>query len=884
MDKSIVASRTDLPIIGTGLSRNRTESQLTSSHTRRYACPGAGYSVKTKLAHIMLSQLPSTEPYSLHQESYFTPEATMDALVYDLRHGLRSLAKHPSFTVIAIAILALGIGANSAIFSIVNGVLLRPLDFDSPDRLLMIWGQNQRTGVQSDPVSYPNFLDWRERNRSFEEMAAVTPLWRFNMTGAGNPERITGIFATPNLMRTLGTGPIMGRDFTEADAQAGSEPTIILSHSFWQRKFSGSPAMIGNTVVLDGIAFTVIAILPPGISVLENVDIWTPITADNPAMARFIERRSVRLFRAIGRLRMGVDEEQAQVDMSRLAAQLEQEYPTTNTDLDIRLMPFMDQITGPIRPALLILFGAVGFVLLIACANVANLILSKTAARRKEVAVRVALGASRGRLIRQLLTESLLLSLFGGAAGIMLSVWGVDAVIALSPEALPRTGSIELDGRVIGFTLIVTLLTVVFFGLIPAIQASRVDQNETLKESGRSVSSGASRLRDGIVVFEIAAAFVLLVGCGLLVRSFGQVLDEKPGYTTENLLTFYTLLPGSVYSSAPTRARFWTELESRLRVLPGVTNVGATTRMPMRGPNNNVTSTLTRESVLLAEGEKPDVDFRRSSPRYFETMDIPLVAGRFFDERDVELQTAIVTEATVQRHFSGGTGLGQRIKLGSNSDDAKWITIVGVVADIRHTALDIEPRPEVYRPLLSSPPLGAHWAVRTSVAPMTLLNPIRAIMLDMDPDLPLSEVATMDELLEGSLGSRRFSLLLVGGFAWIALVLATMGIYGVMSYHVSQQTREIGVRMALGARPAAINRLIVYKGMKLAGLGAIIGLLSALALADVLDHLLYGITSYDAMTYVAILAILGAVCLMANLLPARRAMGLDPMVALRGDG
>lgn len=801
-------------------------------------------------------------------------------MLQDIKYSLRTLLKRPGFTIVVVLALALGIGANSAIFSVVNTVLLKPLPYNQPDRLYMLWGENTAQGLVKDPLSFLNYLDWKERTRSFEDMAALTPQWSFNLTGLGEAQDIHGLFVTPNLFPMLGVDAARGRVFLPEEERADAGQVVLISHGMWQRAFGGGEAL-GKIIKLNDMPFTIVGIMAPDFEFLYEADVWVPMSPAMPTIGRFMQSRTVRLYQAVGRLKPDVDPVAAQAELNTVSSALGQQYPDTNQNLEMRMLPLHEEVTGSVRTSLLLLFGAVGLVLLIACANVANLVLTRSAGRRKEVSIRVALGAGRKRLIQQLLTESIMLAMIGGAAGLILAVWGVNALLAMSPESLPRQADIGIDFQMLGFTFLTALVTGVLFGLAPAIQASRQDQQSALKEGGRNMQSGSSVFRSAMVVTEIALALVLLVGSGLLVRSLVNVLEVDPGFRTDHLLTMTARLPRAVYGEPQQRAAFWRTVEERLNALPGVVSVGATTRLPLRGPNNNVTSTLTIEGQVIAEADKPEVDFRRSNPSYFRTMGIPLVNGREFTERDADERTVLINEAMAQRYFAGEDPVGKRIKLGSNSANADWIEIVGVVGNVRHVGLDTAPRPEVYRHLMSAPPYGPIWAIRTQTDPASLASTARNQIQALDADIPVSGIATMDELIDQTVGARRFVLQLLGLFAGLAMLLAVIGIYGVVSYAVAQQTHDIGVRMALGARAVDILRMVVGRGMLLTLIGLAFGVGGALVLTQFMAGMLYGISAADPITYVGIAVALALAALIANYIPARRATKVDPLTALR---
>ena len=803
----------------------------------------------------------------------------METILHDLRYACRLLIKKPAFTAIAVVTLALGIGANTAIFSVVNSVLLRALPYRDADRLMMVY--EKKEGNFYDLVSFLDFADFKSQNQSFEQMAAVSPLWTLNLTGVADAQQLRGFYVSADLFPMLGVAAARGRVFTTEDDRPGAERVALVSHEFWQRRFGGDPNLIGNTLTLDTQTFTVIGVLPADFRVLDDVDVFLPLSF-NMLVTR---GRGVRAFSVIARLNSGVGIEQARTEMSGLAASLEKQYPDSNAGFHAQVSPLHEHVTGKIRPTLLVLLSAVGFVLLIACANVASLTLARATARSGELAIRSALGAGRWRIIRQLLVESAVLSIAGGAAGLFLAVWGLELLLSLSPANIPRLNEIGIDPTVLGFTLAISVLTSIGFGLVPALKLSRVDLSASLKEGGRGAMVGAStqRYRNALVVGEMALAIVLLIGSGLLIRSFQRLLDVNPGFSTENIITFSVAMQGASYADAQRRADFYQRLEDRLRSLPGVLAVGATTRLPMLNPTNNVTTTLFIEGRDAMSPEQPEVDFRRSTPGYFSTMNIPLIKGREMDDRDVLPATrgAVVNEAMAKRYWPDEDPIGKRIRLGSNTPQTPWATIVGVVGSVRHLGMDVEPRPEVYLPYLSLPPTGPIIAVRTSTPPETLIAALRGEVQALDQSVPVSQFSTIPQLITRSVAPRRFNMLLFGVFAGVALLLATTGIYSVMSYAVTQRTHEMGVRMALGAQKRDVQRLVVGHGMKLALAGMTVGMVAAFALTRLMAGLLFGVSATDPLTFVAVSILLAFVAMLACYVPARRATTVDPMIALR---
>ena len=812
----------------------------------------------------------------------------MDTLLKDIRYGVRGLLKRPAFTAIVVITLALGIGANTAIFSVVNAVLLRPLPYKDPARLVVI--HEGKDGNSWTTVAYDDFKDFNDRQKSFEQVAAFSAPWIFNLSGSGEPTQLNGQWVSANLLSMLGVAPIEGRDFAVSDDQRGTQGVVILSYGLWRRQFGGNRTVIGQSINLDSQSFTVIGIAPPQFKIGDDSDLWVPL-ALNPINSR---GRLIRYLSVVGGLKPNVTIGAAQSDLALIARQLEQQYPDTNKGFGVHLTSLHEEIVGKVKPALLVLLGAVAFVLLIACANVANLTLARAIARRKEFAIRSTLGAGRKRLMRQLLTENVLLSLLGGGFGLLLATWGIQLLLSLSPESVPRHEEIGVDARVLLFTLVVSVLTGIICGLAPAWKAARTDLNETLKESGQlhGASARHHRFQSVLIVSQIALALVLLTGSALLIKSFARLLNVNAGFDTENVLALQLTLPAQKYSQPPTRAELYQQVEQRLKALPGVKAVGAISRMPLFAGDittgrSNITSTIVVEGRNVAEGDLPEADYRVASPSYFQAMNIPLVNGRLFNWQDVPRDntgrplTVVINEAMARRFWPGEDAVGKRIKWGASAVTDPWWTIVGVVGNVRHFRLDLEPRSEVYRPYLVNPLISPIVVVRTASNPATLAAAVRNEVRAIDKDIPLSNVSTMPQLISRSVAPRRFSMLLLAIFAAVALLLATVGIYGVMSYSVTQRTHEIGIRMALGAQASDVLKLVLRAGIGLALIGVAGGLIGAFALTRWMAALLFGVTPTDAATFVIVPLCLIAVALLACFIPARRATKVNPLVALR---
>lgn len=802
-------------------------------------------------------------------------------MLKDIRYGLRSLAKHPTFTVVCVLTLALGIGANTAIFTVVNAVVLRPLPFQDSERLAMIW--TTRNTNQEQPLSFADYNDLKNQAKTFSAVGAASPLWSFTLTGNGEPEPLQGMYVSASLFELLRVVPARGRIFTADEDRVGGTPVAIISQSLWERRFGADENIAGKPINVSGVNATVIGVMPADFQFLDPAaELWLPLSQNQFASSA----RQVRLLSAVGRLGDNTQAGVANAELSTIATQWAAQYPDSNSGVGMRVVPLHAQVTGKVRPALLLLLGAVALVLLIACANIVNLMLVRSASRQKEIAVRAALGAGRSRLLRQLLTESLTLSLLGGGAGVLLGAWGVQALLALNPISIPHYNQIRVDPAVLIFTFAISTLTGILCGLAPAWQTLKFDLHTALKEGGRTsmADAGQRRLSSLLVIAETAMAMVLLIGAGLLLKSFAHLLDVKPGFTTENVLTLQVGLPNAGYQDPQKRIQFMKQLEQNLAATPEVSSVGIVTRLPLMSALNNVTTFLTIEGRQVPAGERPEIDFRRASTGYFQTMGIPLLAGRLVTEQDVANNTGavVINEAMAKRYWPGEDPVGKRISTAtSNGQQTQWQTIVGVVGSVRHMGLDVEPRPEVYYHTNTNPPSGPVVVVRTTSDPQRLISLVRAKVRELDSQVPISNVNTMDQLVAQSVAQRRFGMFLVGVFAALALVLAVVGIYGVVSYSVAQRTQEIGVRMALGASASDVLQLVLKNGMSLALIGVGVGLAGAFGVTRLMVAMLFDVKPTDVATFAIVSVGLILVALLACYVPARRAMKVDPLVALR---
>ncbi len=818
----------------------------------------------------------------------------MESILQDIRYSVRSLIKTPGFTSVAVIVLALGIGANTAIFTVVNAVLLRPLPYPDSDRLVMLWETNPRfqIGVDTLPVTHGNFMDWREQNSVFEYVSALG-VGRWNLTGSGEPERISGASVSPNFFRLMGTEPKLGRAFRDDEEKPGAGKVVVISHSLWQRRFAGEPGVIGKPMTLDGESYTVIGVAPEGfqfprakdlpyfVAVATQTDVWRPMTLGDD----FVNKsRANHQLSVMAKLKRGVTREQAQTEMTAIAERLERSYPDSNQGIGVKVVPLNEQVVGNVRPALWVLMGAVALVLLIACANVANLLLARSSARQKEIAIRTALGASRSRVVRQLLTEALLLSMTAAVTGTLLSLWGIKAMLSLSRETLPRAYEISVDLRVLGFTVVIALLTSVLFGLTPALQASKINLSESLKEGSRGLAGGrhSNHVRSAMVISEVALSLVLLIGAGLMIKSLSSLLKVDPGFKPNDTLTMQIALLGSKYPAASQQIAFFRDVTHRVETLPGVQSVGLISSAPLSGGVYAGGFSI-EGRVATSETDDLVADRRMVSPEYFNALGIPLLKGRGFTDRDDKAATgvAIVSQSWARRFLPNEEPLDKRIKLGGRDSTRPWLSIVGIAGDVRDTALESDARPCVYLPYPQFPSSSMTLVVRAAFDPKPLMPAIRDEVWAVDKDQPVTEVKTMDQYVADSVSPRRLNATLLAIFASLALVLASVGIYGVMAYSVTQRTHEIGIRVALGAQSSDVIKLVVGHGMALVVVGVMIGLAGALALTRVMTSLLFGVSATDPITFAGVSVLLVAIALLASYIPARRATKVDPMIALR---
>ncbi|HKU76655.1 MAG TPA: ABC transporter permease [Pyrinomonadaceae bacterium] len=807
----------------------------------------------------------------------------METLIKDIRYGVRGLLKRPGFTVIALITLALGIGANTAIFSVVNAVLLRPLQFRDPEQLVVVWEEASFAGFPTNTPAPANYVDWKNQNQSFADMAAAASN-SFNLTGDGEPERIQANSVNANFFSLFGVQPLLGRGFLPEEDRPGGNKVAVLSYSLWQSRYGGDRGIINREILLNAEKHTVVGVMPAGFHFLENdVRLWVPLAMDQEELAN----RGGHYLQVVARLKPGVALSQAQADMTAVMRRIATDHPGETFDgkLGAVVMPLRDQLVGEARGSLTVLLVAVAFVLLIACANVAGLLLARAVARRREIALRMALGADRIRVVRQLLTESLLLAAVAGVLGSVLAYASFTFLQGLIPEQMALSASLQLDVRILVFTLAISIVTGVIFGLVPALQAAKFDLNDALKQSStRATASG--RLRSTLIVFEVALSIVLLVGAGLLIQTLFQLLHQYSVLEPDKVLTMRTILPREKYKELQVRDNFYQQVLQRVAHLPGVVSAGYSTSVPIswKGGSSGFYPEGIKNPI---PGMSYDAIHRQVSADYLKTMNIPLRQGRYLESRDnaQSMHVAVINETMARQYWPGENALGRRFRIGGPDEtDLPWFQIVGIVADLRQMGLDQPVKAEMYLPYQQ---VDQPWfiprdlAIRTNGDTASLVGSVRQIIREVDPDQPVSNIATMGEVLGTEAAQRRMGMILLAGFALLALLLASLGIYGVLAYFVTQHTSEIGVRQALGATPRDILFMVLKKGMGLTLLGVAIGLASAFALTRLMSSLLFGVKASDPLTFVAVPLLLAFVALLACYIPARRATKVDPLVALR---
>ncbi len=804
----------------------------------------------------------------------------MENLLSDTRYAIRNLLRRPGFTLIAVVTLALGIGANTTIFSVINSLVLKPLPIPELDRIVAVWDKLPSKGVMHNEVTFANYLDLKNQNQTFEQLALYR-WWSPNLTGVETPERLQGFLVTANLFDALGVKPIMGRNFTEEENQPGKDAVAIITHSLWQRRFGADPEILSKTVTVNTVARRVIGVMPENFTFPKGAEMYAPIAMTPELM----KSRGSHSYYIIGRLKHGTPIESAQAEIDNIMARLEQQYPETNTGWGATVFPIVADTVRHYATAMWVMMGAVGFVLLIACANVANLLLARATGRQREIAVRTALGASRWRIVRQLLTESVIVALVGGALGVLVGFWGIAALRAANPgdaaKYIAGWYQLGINTQVLLFTLGLSVISGILFGLAPAWQTSKPNLNDSLKEGSRQTSGSSHRLRSSLVVFEVALSLMLLVGAGLLTRNFLSLLRTNPGFNSDNLMTMTLVLPTQKYKERPQREAFFNDLVQRAKAYPGVESAAVVNYLPL-GQSNSSDAYLVEGEAEPQPGQENDGRYRVASPDYFRTMGVSIIRGRVFTEQDKAGATpvVIVNETLARRHWPGQDAIGKRIRFYGPLDRAPWMEVVGVIADVKHD-LTIPVEPEYYLPHAQDPWNAMILVAKTSVDPTSLAGALRQQVWAIDKDQPVFDVRTMEEVKFASLVLYSFSSVMLGIFATVAMVLAAIGIYGVMAFAVTQRTQEIGIRMALGARTGDVLKLVVKHGMKLALLGIVIGLAGSWALTRFIAKLLVGVQPTDFLTFSVVSLCLLVAAFIACYLPARRATKVDPLVALR---
>ena len=813
----------------------------------------------------------------------------MSRLVDDVRYALRLLKKSPGVTLFAVLTLALGIGANTAVFSVVNGVLLQPLSYPEPGRLIRVWERTR--AFEQSSVAYLNYIDWRKNNRTCEEMGALRSE-DFNMTGSGVPERLKGVQVTASLLRVLRMNPLRGRTILEEEDRPGAAPVVLISEGLWQRRFGSAPGILGRQLILNGRPHTVIGIVAAGFEIPQRprIDVFAPLGQWDSLLLQ--DRDSHPGIQVIARLKPDVSEPQARTDLLRIAGALERAYPKENTGHAVTVLPLKESLVGDVRPILLVLTGAVALVLLIACANVANLMLSRATARQKEMAVRTALGAGRFQILRQLLTESAIISILGGALGLVVASWGMSFLLKAVPTGLPRMDQIGIDTRVLAFTVVVSLATGILFGMAPALMLARSELRAVLVEAGRGMAGGGQRLRDLLVVAETALALILLVGAGLMIRSIWRLSGVDPGLNAHHVLAFNVALSPSSMTNPAAQRRAYTQMLDRVRHVAGIEAAACVLDLPFSGDDWESSVWVDGTPRPKSTDDLPEALTYYTTPEYLRVMKIPLIRGRYFNEFDTwgKPPVMVIDDVMARSLFPGQDPIGKYATIGQG-DGAVKAQIVGIVGHVRHWGLERDAtakvRAQLYAPMMQIPDQFMSFVssspvvLRTAGEPLEYQNAVRAQVLGSDRDQPVWDVKSMQAMIAETLAEQRFSMLLLGAFAGIALLLASVGIYGVISYLVSQRTREVGIRLALGARTEDVLKLVVGRGALLAIAGVGIGMAAALAATQALSKMLFGVSATDPLTYTAVALVLAAVAVLASYLPARRAAAIDPMVALR---
>jgi len=880
--------RASLPPLAVGPQReSEIVAELAAELEQAYAAAVAGGASEDEALRQARRQFADWGALGREIDTAERPErgGVLSGTWHDIRYATRFLGRNPAFVAIAVSTLAFGIGGNTAIFTMVDAVALRSLPYREPGRLMAIETRKASQPEIEPWTSAPDFFDIRERTRAFSSVAGISPVWNVVMTGSGEAEQLDCLYVSADFFPMLGVSPSLGRTFLpQEDYRAHPGNVVVLSHSFWQRRFVGSLDIVGKALVLDGGTYTVIGVLPRGfryageplVGTAAEIDAWFPLSA-NPIVATV---RSVRFLKVIGRLKPGVSAAQSSDEIQRIGLALAEQYPDMNRGFVDSVQPLAAQVTGRFRVAMLLLLGTVGFVLLMACANVANLLLARASARQREIAVRAAMGASRFRLVRQLLTEGAVLAALGGAAGLLVAYFGLQFLVRSAPASLVRAGEVSLDARALIFTTAAVLLCALLAGLPPAWRVARGDIETALRGAGRSLTAGHHRLRSSLVVVQVGAALLLLVGAGLLIRSFQQLLAVDPGFRPQNVLTISTQMPQSA-STPPQRAAIYHAIRDQLAAVPGVEDVAAVSRLPLMG--SNLGSWMFLEGRYTPAEPGHDVEYRIATPNYFATMGIPLRAGRLFNDHDDASPGSVllINETAARKYWPGEVAVGKRVKLGAPPERFPWVTVIGVVGDIRHIGLDTEPRPEVYRPYAYNP-LGAPiLVIRTGADPAPLGGLLSAKVRSVNAGVPAYNVYPMKALVERSTAQRRFVMLLLTGFAVAALLLAGVGIYGTVSQSVVHRTQEIGLRMALGASPGAALWLVFEQGVRLTAEGIAAGTIVAVALTRMMRNLLFEVRPLEPIAFLRAAITLAGFAALACFIPARRATRVDPLVALR---